>query len=183
MAFQGVVLAYLEFLIRFFPSFLQTFNSSAIASCPNASCIFFKYNDEGLLLRNLFNLQIYNAVAFLWCVNFVIALGQCTLAGAFSSYYWAFTKPADIPTFPVTGGFIRALRLVRELLGTGEMYRMKKKTMPDTGGSTQFQPLGGAKDLHNCLKSGQELLNGYEKLINNFGQIAKFTVTVFVFSM
>lgn len=105
--------------LSLFPSFLQTFNFSASypnASCPNASCIFFKYDDEGLLLRNLFNLQIYNAVAFLWCVNFVIALGQCTLAGAFASYYWAFNKPADIPTFPVTGGFIRALRLVRERL-------------------------------------------------------------------
>uniref|UniRef100_A0A673AC54 Choline transporter-like protein n=1 Tax=Sphaeramia orbicularis TaxID=375764 RepID=A0A673AC54_9TELE len=75
-----------------------------------SSCIFIKYNDEGLFQRNLFNLQIYNAVAFLWCVNFVIALGQCTLAGAFASYYWAFTKPDDIPMFPVTGSFIRTLR-------------------------------------------------------------------------
>ncbi|XP_075868096.1 choline transporter-like protein 4 [Nelusetta ayraudi] len=88
----------------------QTFNSSNYPDCSSASCIFFKYNDEGLFLRNLFNLQIYNAVAFLWCVNFVIALGQCTLAGAFSSYYWALTKPDDIPTFPVTAGFIRSLR-------------------------------------------------------------------------
>uniref|UniRef100_A0A8C5N9N6 Choline transporter-like protein n=1 Tax=Gouania willdenowi TaxID=441366 RepID=A0A8C5N9N6_GOUWI len=78
--------------------------------CPSASCIFIKYNNEGLFQRNLFNLQIYNAVAFLWCVNFVIALGQCTLAGAFASYYWAFNKPADIPYFPVCGAFIRSLR-------------------------------------------------------------------------
>uniref|UniRef100_A0A665UFF3 Choline transporter-like protein n=1 Tax=Echeneis naucrates TaxID=173247 RepID=A0A665UFF3_ECHNA len=73
-------------------------------------CIFIKYDDESLLQKNLFNLQIYNAVAFLWCVNFVIALGQCTLAGAFASYYWAFNKPDDIPMFPVSGGFIRSLR-------------------------------------------------------------------------
>uniref|UniRef100_A0A7N8XFE4 Choline transporter-like protein n=1 Tax=Mastacembelus armatus TaxID=205130 RepID=A0A7N8XFE4_9TELE len=73
-------------------------------------CIFIKYNNEGLFQRNIFNLQIYNVVAFLWCVNFVIALGQCTLAGAFASYYWAFNKPADIPMFPVCGGFMRALR-------------------------------------------------------------------------
>uniref|UniRef100_A0A8C2XPB5 Choline transporter-like protein n=1 Tax=Cyclopterus lumpus TaxID=8103 RepID=A0A8C2XPB5_CYCLU len=79
-------------------------------SCPLASCIFIKYNDEGLFQRNLFNLQIYNAVAFLWCVNFVIALGQCTLAGAFASYYWAFTKPDDIPMFPLSASFIRSLR-------------------------------------------------------------------------
>ncbi|XP_040910200.1 choline transporter-like protein 4 isoform X2 [Toxotes jaculatrix] len=88
----------------------QNFTSSDYPGCPSASCIFIKYNDEGLFQRNIFNLQIYNAVAFLWCVNFVIALGQCTLAGAFASYYWAFTKPDDIPMFPVCGGFIRSLR-------------------------------------------------------------------------
>uniref|UniRef100_A0A8C2XFI2 Choline transporter-like protein n=1 Tax=Cyclopterus lumpus TaxID=8103 RepID=A0A8C2XFI2_CYCLU len=86
------------------------FNSSDYPGCPLASCIFIKYNDEGLFQRNLFNLQIYNAVAFLWCVNFVIALGQCTLAGAFASYYWAFTKPDDIPMFPLSASFIRSLR-------------------------------------------------------------------------
>ncbi|XP_072226159.1 choline transporter-like protein 4 [Leuresthes tenuis] len=88
----------------------QKFNSSDYSDCPTASCIFINYNEEGLLQRNLFNLQIYNAIAFLWCVNFVIALGQCTLAGAFASYYWAFSKPNDIPTFPLSGSFIRSLR-------------------------------------------------------------------------
>ncbi|XP_041932728.1 choline transporter-like protein 4 isoform X2 [Alosa sapidissima] len=86
-----------------------TFNSSSY-SCPSVRCIFVKYNDEGLFQRNLFNLQIYNVVAFLWCVNFVIALGQCTLAGAFASYYWAFSKPSDIPSFPLAQSFMRSLR-------------------------------------------------------------------------
>uniref|UniRef100_A0A8C7P8C9 Choline transporter-like protein n=1 Tax=Oncorhynchus mykiss TaxID=8022 RepID=A0A8C7P8C9_ONCMY len=85
----------------------QTFyNSTDYSWCPSARCIFIKYNNEGLLQRNLFNLQIYNVVAFLWCINFVIALGQCTLAGAFASYYWAFSKPSDIPTFPLSQAFI-----------------------------------------------------------------------------
>ncbi|XP_042362815.1 choline transporter-like protein 4 isoform X2 [Plectropomus leopardus] len=88
----------------------QKFNSSDYPDCPSASCIFIKYNSEGVFQRNLFNLQIYNVVAFLWCVNFVLALGQCTLAGAFASYYWAFTKPGDIPTFPLSASFIRTLR-------------------------------------------------------------------------
>uniref|UniRef100_A0AAQ5XK00 Choline transporter-like protein n=1 Tax=Amphiprion ocellaris TaxID=80972 RepID=A0AAQ5XK00_AMPOC len=87
-----------------------SFSPSDYPGCPSVSCIFIKYNEEGLLQENLMNLQIYNAVAFLWCVNFVIALGQCTLAGAFASYYWAFNKPNDIPTFPVCGGFMRSLR-------------------------------------------------------------------------
>lgn len=88
----------------------RKFNASDYPGCPSASCIFIKYNNEGLFQQNLFNLQIYNAVAFLWCVNFVIALGQCTLAGAFASYYWALEKPRDIPLFPVCGSFMRALR-------------------------------------------------------------------------
>uniref|UniRef100_A0AAQ5ZRY4 Choline transporter-like protein n=1 Tax=Amphiprion ocellaris TaxID=80972 RepID=A0AAQ5ZRY4_AMPOC len=88
----------------------EVFSPSDYPGCPSVSCIFIKYNEEGLLQENLMNLQIYNAVAFLWCVNFVIALGQCTLAGAFASYYWAFNKPNDIPTFPVCGGFMRSLR-------------------------------------------------------------------------
>ncbi|XP_068432501.1 choline transporter-like protein 4 [Clinocottus analis] len=88
----------------------QNFNSSDYPGCPSTNCIFIKYNNEGALQRNLFNLQLYNAVAFLWCVNFVIALGQCTLAGAFASYYWAFTKPDDIPMFPLSASFIRSLR-------------------------------------------------------------------------
>uniref|UniRef100_A0A6Q2X0N7 Choline transporter-like protein n=1 Tax=Esox lucius TaxID=8010 RepID=A0A6Q2X0N7_ESOLU len=73
-------------------------------------CVFIMYNTQGLWQRNMFNLQIYNVVAFLWCINFVLALGQCTLAGAFASYYWAFSKPSDIPTFPLSQAFIRTLR-------------------------------------------------------------------------
>ncbi|XP_074542808.1 choline transporter-like protein 4 [Halichoeres trimaculatus] len=88
----------------------RNFTASSYPQCPSASCIFIKYNDEGLFQQNLFNLQIYNAVAFLWCANFVIALGQCTLAGAFASYYWAFNKPGDIPMFPLSASFLRALR-------------------------------------------------------------------------
>ncbi|KAJ8334976.1 hypothetical protein SKAU_G00406150 [Synaphobranchus kaupii] len=89
---------------------LQFNSSSYQTSCPSVSCIFIKYNNEGLVQRNIFNLQIYNVLAFLWCVNFAIALGQCTLAGAFASYYWAFKKPSDIPMFPVTQSFMRCLR-------------------------------------------------------------------------
>ncbi|XP_042305039.1 choline transporter-like protein 4 [Sceloporus undulatus] len=85
------------------------FNASAYLPCP-VECIFFKYNDQGLVQRNLFNLQIYNVVGFLWCINFVIALGQCVLAGAFASYYWAFNKPRDIPACAVSAAFIRTLR-------------------------------------------------------------------------
>uniref|UniRef100_A0A3Q1GLI1 Choline transporter-like protein n=1 Tax=Acanthochromis polyacanthus TaxID=80966 RepID=A0A3Q1GLI1_9TELE len=88
----------------------ETFSPSDYPGCSSVSCIFIKYNEEGLFQKSAIYLQIFNAVAFLWCVNFAIALGQCTLAGAFASYYWAFNKPEDIPTFPVCGGFMRSLR-------------------------------------------------------------------------
>uniref|UniRef100_A0A8C6V9T6 Choline transporter-like protein n=1 Tax=Naja naja TaxID=35670 RepID=A0A8C6V9T6_NAJNA len=85
------------------------FNASASLPCIT-ECIFYRYNDEGLYQRNLFNLQIYNIVGFLWCINFVIALGQCVLAGAFASYYWAFNKPQDIPACALPSSFLRTLR-------------------------------------------------------------------------
>ncbi|XP_012944944.1 choline transporter-like protein 4 [Aplysia californica] len=55
-------------------------------------------------------LQLYNLFMLFWLVNFVAALGDLTLSGAFSSYYWAFNKPKDIPTFPLMGAFWRSFR-------------------------------------------------------------------------
>ncbi|XP_069093290.1 choline transporter-like protein 4 isoform X1 [Pleurodeles waltl] len=89
----------------------MNFNGSKLyPNCTSTRCIFFRYNTEGIYQQNLFNLQIYNIFGFLWCINFVIALGQCVLAGAFASYYWAFHKPSDIPYFPVASAFMRTLR-------------------------------------------------------------------------
>ncbi|XP_070531866.1 choline transporter-like protein 4 [Ptychodera flava] len=45
-----------------------------------------------------------------WLINFVIAFGEMSLAGAFASYYWAFTKPDDIPSIPLTRSTWRSLR-------------------------------------------------------------------------
>jgi len=47
---------------------------------------------------------------FFWIMNFIVALGQMTLAGSIASYYWAFEKPKDIPAFPVMGAFYRSIR-------------------------------------------------------------------------
>ncbi|OCT66191.1 hypothetical protein XELAEV_18042448mg [Xenopus laevis] len=97
----------------------MTFSPSS--SCKEARCIFQRYNNEGLFQTNLFNLQIYNVIGFLWCINFVIALGQCVLAGAFASYYWAFHKPKDIPFFPVAESFMRTLRYHTGSLAFGSL--------------------------------------------------------------
>lgn len=80
------------------------------SSCPNLKCVFKGYSTTGLAQRSLFNLQIYGVLGLFWTVNWVLALGQCVLAGAFASFYWAFHKPRDIPTFPLSSAFIRTLR-------------------------------------------------------------------------
>uniref|UniRef100_A0A672KPJ5 Choline transporter-like protein n=1 Tax=Sinocyclocheilus grahami TaxID=75366 RepID=A0A672KPJ5_SINGR len=78
--------------------------------CICSQCTFAFYGGESLYHRYIFVLQLCNLLVFLWLVNFTIALGQCTLAGAFASYYWALRKPADIPPCPLASSFGRALR-------------------------------------------------------------------------
>ncbi|XP_058162503.1 choline transporter-like protein 4 [Dasypus novemcinctus] len=79
------------------------------SSCPGLLCVFQGYLSTGLVQRSLFNLQIYGVLGLFWTLNWVLALGQCVLAGAFASYYWAFHKPRDVPTFPLSAAFIRTL--------------------------------------------------------------------------
>uniref|UniRef100_A0A2K6E8Z3 Choline transporter-like protein n=1 Tax=Macaca nemestrina TaxID=9545 RepID=A0A2K6E8Z3_MACNE len=89
----------------------ETFPSSNESRlCPNARCQFAFYGGESGYHRALLGLQIFNAFMFFWLANFVLALGQVTLAGAFASYYWALRKPDDLPAFPLFSAFGRALR-------------------------------------------------------------------------
>lgn len=80
--------------------------------CPDSECLFAFYGGETVYHKYLIALQFYNVFLFFWCANFVIGLGQMTLAGAFASYYWAFVKPDDIPAFPVFSSLGRSLRFV-----------------------------------------------------------------------
>ncbi|XP_006741111.1 choline transporter-like protein 2 isoform X1 [Neomonachus schauinslandi] len=89
----------------------ETFASSNESRlCPGAHCQFAFYGGESGYHRALLGLQIFNAFMFFWLANFVLALGQVTLAGAFASYYWALHKPDDLPAFPLFSAFGRALR-------------------------------------------------------------------------
>ncbi|KAG8523193.1 Choline transporter-like protein 2 [Galemys pyrenaicus] len=89
----------------------ETFASSnASRQCPTANCQFAFYGGESGYHKALLGLQIFNAFMFFWLANFVLALGQVTLAGAFASYYWALHKPEDLPAFPLFSAFGRALR-------------------------------------------------------------------------
>ncbi|KAI7798045.1 Choline transporter-like protein 5-B [Triplophysa rosa] len=89
----------------------KTFGQSNVTKlCPGSQCTFAFYGGESWYHRYIFAFQLCNLFIFLWLVNFTIALGQCTLAGAFASYYWALRKPADIPPCPLASSFGRALR-------------------------------------------------------------------------
>nr|KAG5694576.1 hypothetical protein BaRGS_032521 [Batillaria attramentaria] len=69
-------------------------------------CDFVKYGGDEYIIP----IQVFMLFMFLWIMNFFVALGQITLAGAFSSYYWAWNKPDDIPAFPLAWSLWRALR-------------------------------------------------------------------------
>ncbi|KAF6720590.1 Choline transporter-like protein 2 [Oryzias melastigma] len=90
-------------------------------ACPDSQCLFAFYGGETPYHKYLIVLQFYNVFLFFWCANFVIALGQMTLAGAFASYYWAFSKPGDIPTFPVFSSLGRSLRYHTGTLAFGSL--------------------------------------------------------------
>ncbi|XP_054896790.1 choline transporter-like protein 2 isoform X3 [Poeciliopsis prolifica] len=100
----------------------KTFNTSNVsAQCPDAECMFVFYGGETLYHKYLILLQFYNVFLFFWCANFVTALGQVTLSGAFASYYWAFKKPDDIPAFPIFSSLGRALRYHTGSLAFGSL--------------------------------------------------------------
>nr|XP_020647233.1 choline transporter-like protein 2 isoform X1 [Pogona vitticeps] len=100
----------------------ETFNTSNITKqCRDARCQFAFYGGETAYHKYLIIFQIYNAFMFFWLANFVIALGQVTLAGAFASYYWAFKKPDDMPAFPLFSSFGRALRYHTGSLAFGSL--------------------------------------------------------------
>ena len=63
-----------------------------------------------LFFRYTIYLQFYMLFMLFWMMNFIVALGQMSLAGAFASYYWAFNKPSDIPAFPLAASLWRCFR-------------------------------------------------------------------------
>lgn len=71
----------------------------------NSSCLFADYAEN----KNLMYMQIFHLAGWLWGANFIIAFSECSLAGAFASYYFAFNKPHDIPAMPVFQAMWRSL--------------------------------------------------------------------------
>uniref|UniRef100_A0A8C7KJN6 Choline transporter-like protein n=1 Tax=Oncorhynchus kisutch TaxID=8019 RepID=A0A8C7KJN6_ONCKI len=147
----------------------QTFNSSAYPYCPSVRCIFFKYDDTGLFQQNLVYLQVFNIFAFLWCVNFVIALGQCTLAGTFASYYWAFSKPTEISPFALSQCFIRTLQYHVGSLAFGALlltcFQLVRLVLEYLNHKTRGKSACG-RFLFNCLRCCFWCLEYFLKILN-----------------
>ncbi|XP_034046571.1 choline transporter-like protein 2 isoform X2 [Thalassophryne amazonica] len=91
------------------------------AQCPDSECLFAFYGGETVYHKYLIGLQFFNVFMLFWCANFVMALGQMTLAGAFSSYYWAFVKPDDMPKCPIFSALGRSLRYHTGTLAFGSL--------------------------------------------------------------
>uniref|UniRef100_A0A668AP15 Choline transporter-like protein n=1 Tax=Myripristis murdjan TaxID=586833 RepID=A0A668AP15_9TELE len=96
-------------------------NHHNLSECPDSECLFAFYGGETVYHKYLIGLQFYNVFLFFWCANFVTALGQMTLAGAFASYYWAFVKPDDMPAFPIFSALGRSLRYHTGTLAFGSL--------------------------------------------------------------
>uniref|UniRef100_A0A8C7FNF8 Choline transporter-like protein n=1 Tax=Oncorhynchus kisutch TaxID=8019 RepID=A0A8C7FNF8_ONCKI len=104
------------------PAVSPNFSTSSMkAECPDSKCLFAFYGGETVYHKYLIGLQFYNVFLFFWCANFVTALGQMTLAGAFASYYWAFVKPDDMPAFPIFSSLGRSLRYHTGSLAFGSL--------------------------------------------------------------
>ncbi|XP_029285299.1 choline transporter-like protein 5-B isoform X3 [Cottoperca gobio] len=100
----------------------KTFSQTNITKvCPGSQCLFAFYGGESVYHRYIFVLHLCNLFMFLWLANFTIALGQCTLAGAFASYYWALKKPNDIPACPLYSSFCQAIRYHTGSLAFGSL--------------------------------------------------------------
>ncbi|XP_050389089.1 choline transporter-like protein 2 [Patella vulgata] len=80
-------------------------------------CHFVKYGGDEYSIY----MQAYMLFMFFWLMNFVVALGEMVLAGAFASYYWAFDKPKDIPSYPLFNSLYRAIRFHTGSLAFGAL--------------------------------------------------------------
>eukprot|EP00731_Ephydatia_muelleri_P024033 Em0016g304a len=95
MLFPGDILSHTLFVVA----------NSSNDSVTSVSCFFDKFVTSNFAL----GLQVYNLFGLFWIGNFIVALGECTLAGAFASYYWAFKKPKDIPALALLNSLGRAV--------------------------------------------------------------------------
>ncbi|XP_053286886.1 choline transporter-like protein 5-B isoform X1 [Pleuronectes platessa] len=149
----------------------KTFDQTNITKvCPGSQCMFAFYGGESVYHRYILVLHLCNLFVFLWLVNFTIALGQCTLAGAFASYYWALKKPNDIPACPLYSSFSRAIRYHTGSLAFGSLIvavvQMIRVVLEYLDNKLKGSQNACARYLLCCLKCCFWCLEHFIKFIN-----------------
>ncbi|XP_072568196.1 choline transporter-like protein 2 isoform X2 [Paramormyrops kingsleyae] len=149
----------------------KTFNTSnASSACADAQCLFAFYGGETYYHKYLIFLQFYNLFLFFWCANFVTALGQVTLAGAFASYYWTYKKPEDLPAYPIFSSLGRALRYHTGSLAFGSLIlaivQVIRVLLEYLDHKLQGAQNKFAKFLLSCLKCCFWCLEKFIKFLN-----------------
>ncbi|NXK52804.1 CTL2 protein, partial [Chauna torquata] len=149
----------------------ETFNTTNVSKlCPDAQCLFAFYGGETAFHKYLIVFQFFNVFMLFWLANFVIALGQVTLAGAFASYYWAFKKPDDMPAFPLFSAFGRALRYHTGSLAFGSLIlaiiQVIRVTLEYLDHRLKAADNKFAKFLLGCLKCCFWCLEKFMKFLN-----------------
>jgi solute carrier family 44 (choline transporter-like protein), member 2/4/5 len=110
--FEVIVIVYIISVIVYLKATVKS--SQIFGDLPNGTncssqhldCRFYQYNSVEWANYVVW----YTVFMGFWLLCFVVGMGQITLAGAFASWYWAWEKPRDIPTFPIASSGLRALR-------------------------------------------------------------------------
>lgn len=129
-------------------------------------CEFVKYGGDEYTIP----LEVFLLFMFFWGMNFIVALGQMTLAGSFASYYWAFEKPKDIPAFPLTGSIYRSLRYHLGSLAFGSLLiaivQMIRVFLEYLDHKLKGSGNAVAKFLLKCLKCCMWCLEKFLRFLN-----------------
>ncbi|XP_077441031.1 choline transporter-like protein 5 isoform X2 [Vanacampus margaritifer] len=149
----------------------KTFDPKTLpAGCSKSRCLFKSYRDDDSYRSYGLLLQAFNLFALLWLVNFILALGQCTLAGAFASYYWALNKPSDIPARPLCTSFNRAISFHVGSLAFGALIlsavQMMRVCLAYLERKLKGQQNACARFMMSCLKYCFWCLERFIKFLN-----------------
>ncbi|KAF6727446.1 Choline transporter-like protein 5 [Oryzias melastigma] len=149
----------------------KNFSQTNVSSvCSGSRCLFAFYGGESLYHRYILLLHLVNLFMLLWLLNFILALNQCTLAGAFASYYWALVKPRDVPGCPLYSSFSRAIRYHTGSLAFGSLIlaltQMVRVVLEYLDYRLKGSQNGCARFLICCLRSCFWCLEHFIRFLN-----------------
>jgi len=135
----------------------------------NFTCSFQKYQTDDNILR----LQVYHLFGWFWMMNFIIAFGQCALAGAYASWYWAWDKKTDVPRLPLIYAIGRTLRYHCGSLAFGSLIIAIVQIIRAALEYLEYKLKGSGKEPHpvakfllKCLKCFFWCLEKFLKFLN-----------------